>query len=109
AFTTSGQERDLARLKSKAGRQETTRRNHGAKTSNRARKVRAAIARSEAKIRNRRRDFVAWATNRLCAQHAVVKLERLHIKAMTATAKGTITEPGTNVAAKAGLNRAILD
>ncbi|MFU8855329.1 hypothetical protein ACNAW0_30865, partial [Micromonospora sp. SL1-18] len=36
-FTTCGQERDLARLKSKAGRQETTRRNRGAKTSHRAR------------------------------------------------------------------------
>ncbi|MFU8855270.1 RNA-guided endonuclease InsQ/TnpB family protein, partial [Micromonospora sp. SL1-18] len=40
-FTTSGQERDLARLKSKAGRQETVRRNRGATTSHRARRVRA--------------------------------------------------------------------
>ncbi|OKI60521.1 hypothetical protein A6A27_29770 [Micromonospora sp. CB01531] len=108
-FTSPGQGRELARLKSKAGRQETTRRKRGAKTSNRARKVRAEIARCEAKVRNRRRDFVMWAANRLCTQHATVKLERLCISAMTATAKGTIAEPGINVAAKAGLNRAILD
>ncbi|MCW3818222.1 transposase [Micromonospora sp. DR5-3] len=108
-FTSPGQGRELARLKSKAGRQETARRQCGAKTSNRARKVRAEIARASAKARNRRRDFVMWAANRLCTQHAVVKLERLGIKAMTATAKGTIVEPGVNVAAKAGLNRAILD
>ena len=104
-----GQERELTRLKSKAGRQETARRKRGATTSNRARKVRTEIARTEAKIRNRRRDFVIWAANRLCAQHAVVKLEGLNIKAMTATAKGTLAEPGVNVAAKAGLNRAILN
>ncbi|MEU5723639.1 transposase [Micromonospora sp. NPDC047738] len=109
AFTSPDQERQLARLKSKAGRQETIRRKRGATTSNRARKVRAEIARTEAKIRNRRRDFVMWAANRLCTQHATVKLERLNIRAMTATAKGTATEPGLNVAAKAGLNRAILD
>ncbi len=84
AFTRPGQERHLAGLKSKAGR-------------------------TEAKIRNRRRDFVAWAADRLCAQHAVVKLERLTISAMTATAKGTVAEPGVNVRQKAGLNRAILD
>ncbi|MEU5726482.1 transposase [Micromonospora sp. NPDC047738] len=109
AFTTSGQERGLARLKSKAGRQETARRKRGAKTSNRARKVRVEIARTEAKIRNRRRDFLMWAANRLCRQSATVKLENLNTKAMTATAKGTIEEPGTNVRQKAGLNRAILD
>ncbi|WP_406044599.1 transposase [Micromonospora sp. NBC_00898] len=109
SFTSAGQERELARLKSKAGRQETARRKRGAKTSNRARKVGAEIARTEAKIRNRRRDFVMWVANRLCAQHAAVKLERLDVKAMTATAKGTVAEPGINVRQKAGLNRAILD
>ncbi|MFU8871755.1 RNA-guided endonuclease InsQ/TnpB family protein [Micromonospora sp. SL4-19] len=109
AFTTSGQERDLARLKSKAGRQETARRRRGVRSSNRAREVRAEIARTEAKIRNRRRDFVMWAANRICGQHATVKLERLQVKAMTATAKGTAAEPGIKVRQKAGLNRAILD
>ncbi|MFU8852984.1 RNA-guided endonuclease InsQ/TnpB family protein, partial [Micromonospora sp. SL1-18] len=109
AFTTAGQERKLARLKSKAGRHETARREYGAKTSNRARKVRAEIAQTSAKVRNRRRDFAMWAANRICAQHAVVKLERLNIEAMTATAKGTVAEPGVNVRQKAGLNRAILD
>ncbi|MEO3777691.1 transposase [Micromonospora sp. B11E3] len=47
--------------------------------------------------------------NRLCTRHATITLERLCISAMTATAKGTIEEPGINVAAKPGLNRAILD
>ncbi len=96
-FTTPGQEQHLAGLKSKAGR------------ASGEDQVEVEIGRTEAKIRNRRRDFVAWAANRLCAQHAVVKLERLTIPAMTATAKGTVAEPGVNVRQKAGLNRAILD
>ena len=109
AFATAGQQRNLARLKSKAGRQETARRECAAKTSRRARTVRAEIARTERKIRNRRRDFLAWTANRLCRQYATVVLENLNTKAMTATAKGTIEAPGVNVRQKAGLNRAILD
>ncbi|WP_223839524.1 zinc ribbon domain-containing protein [Nocardiopsis deserti] len=35
-------------------------------------------------------------------------LEKLHIKNMTASAKGTVDAPGVNVRQKAGLNRAIL-
>ncbi len=38
----------------------------------------------------------------------MIRVEALDIKAMTRSAKGTITEPGRNVAAKAGLNRGIL-
>jgi transposase len=37
----------------------------------------------------------------------VIRVEALDVKAMTRSAKGTITEPGRNVAAKAGLNREI--
>ncbi|MEA2588051.1 MAG: putative transposase, partial [Actinomycetota bacterium] len=38
-----------------------------------------------------------------------VAIEDLRVKNMTKTAKGTKEKPGTNVAQKAGLNRAILD
>jgi putative transposase len=36
-------------------------------------------------------------------------LEKLRIKNMSASAAGTVEEPGRNVAAKSGLNRSILD
>jgi len=36
-------------------------------------------------------------------------LEKLQIRNMTRSARGTSEEPGRNVAAKAGLNRALLD
>ena len=38
--------------------------------------------------------------------HAVV-VEDLNTNTMTASAKGTVKEPGTNMKAKAGLNRPI--
>jgi putative transposase len=108
-FRTPGQHREMARLKSKAGRQETARGKTRTKTSNRARKVRAAIARAEARVRARRQDFAHWTANRICARYAIVALEDLRTASMTATASGTVDAPGTNVAQKAGLNRAILD
>jgi putative transposase len=39
----------------------------------------------------------------------VVYLEDLKVKNITASARGTVEEPGANVARKAGLNRSILD
>jgi len=38
-----------------------------------------------------------------------IALEDLRVAAMTARASGTVEHPGRNVAAKAGLNRSILD
>ena len=35
--------------------------------------------------------------------------EALNLRGMTRSAKGSVEEPGRNVAAKAGLNRAVLD
>ncbi|WP_298843443.1 transposase [uncultured Salinicola sp.] len=39
----------------------------------------------------------------------VICIEKLELRNMTRSAKGTIAEPGTNVKAKSGLNRSILD
>jgi putative transposase len=38
-----------------------------------------------------------------------IALEALNLRGMTRSAKGTVEAPGTNVGAKAGLNRALLD
>ncbi|MCW7941646.1 transposase [Streptomyces hygroscopicus] len=73
------------------------------------RKTIAAINRIMSRVSNRRGDFAAWTANRLTAEHSVVILEDLRTCDMTASAKGTKTEPGRNVRQKAGLNRAILD
>jgi AcrR family transcriptional regulator len=41
------------------------------------------------------------------AEHEVIVLEDLNLRGMTKSAKGTIEEPGKNVAAKSGLNRVL--
>jgi putative transposase len=45
----------------------------------------------------------------LVASCDALALEALRVDAMTASASGTVERPGTNVAAKRGLNRSILD
>jgi putative transposase len=45
----------------------------------------------------------------LVARAEVIALEDLNLLGMTRSAAGTIENPGTNVAAKAGLNRALQD
>ncbi|MFI6575929.1 RNA-guided endonuclease InsQ/TnpB family protein [Nocardiopsis sp. NPDC050513] len=63
------------------------------------------IRRQEA---NRRKDWVEKTSTRLARGFDTIRFEGLRIKNMTASARGTVAEPGRNVRAKAGLNRAIL-
>jgi putative transposase len=77
-------------------------------SANRA-KTRAAMNRITGRVTDRRADFCAQTTQQITAKNAVVVLEDLKIRSMSASASGTIAEPGTRVAQKRGLNRAILD
>jgi putative transposase len=45
----------------------------------------------------------------LVTAHAVLVVEDLNLKNMTKSAKGTVEQPGRNVAAKAGLNRSLAE
>jgi putative transposase len=70
-----------------------------------------AVARLNAchgRIATIRRDFLHQATTKLLADHALIAIEDLSVKSMTASAAGTVEAPGRNVKAKAGLNRTIL-
>jgi putative transposase len=60
-------------------------------------------------VRNRRRDFHHKTARTLINAYDVLALENLRVHNMTASASGTIEQPGRNVAQKAGLNRSILD
>ena len=55
-----------------------------------------------------RRDFLHKATTQLARANALIGIEDLRVKSMTASAAGTIDAPGRNVRQKSGLNRAIL-
>ena len=73
------------------------------------RRLRRALAREWRKVRNRRRDFHHKTSRALVDTCDAVALEALRMNGMTASARGTVEQPGTNVAAKSGLNRSILD
>jgi len=79
------------------------------KRSNRRAKARARLGRLKARQVDVRKDFVEKTTTDIATRFDLVRLEHLQVKNMTATAEGTQKEPGKMVAAKAGLNRAILD
>jgi putative transposase len=76
--------------------------------SNRRDEVKAGIARLKGREAARRKDWAEKLSTGLARRFDVIRVEALDIKAMTRSAKGTVTEPGRNVAAKAGLNRGIL-
>jgi putative transposase len=73
------------------------------------RRIRRQLAREWRKVRDRRRDFHHKTARALINSCDALALEALRVDAMTASASGTVEQPGTNVAAKSGLNRSILD
>jgi putative transposase len=73
------------------------------------RRLRRSLAKEWRKVRNQRRDFHHKTARALVDNCDTIALEQLRVAAMTATAAGTVEHPGRNVAAKAGLNRSILD
>ncbi|MEV0401301.1 transposase [Actinoallomurus sp. NPDC050550] len=75
--------------------------------SKRRARVKTAIARIKARQADRRKDWVEKASTRLAADYDLIRVEDLKIKNMVRSARGTIAAPGSNVRAKAGLNRSI--
>ena len=73
------------------------------------RKQRQKVAQIHRKIADTRQDFLHKVTNSLSKTYGTIILEDLKVKNMSASAKGTLANPGKNVRAKSGLNRSILD
>lgn len=73
------------------------------------RKQRQKVAQIHRKIANTRQDFLHKVTSHLAKTYGTIILEDLRVKNMSASASGTLANPGKNVRAKAGLNRSILD
>jgi putative transposase len=95
-----GQQRRLRRLQRRLAR---TRRGSGRRAQ-----VKRAIAKVRALEADARRDWAEKISTDLARRFDVVCVEDLNIREMTRSARGTITEPGRNVRAKAGLNREIM-
>jgi len=67
------------------------------------------VQRIQARIANVRKDYLHKTTTTISKNHAVVVIEDLQVKNMSRSAKGSAEQPGRNVKAKSGLNKAILD
>ena len=76
--------------------------------SNRRGRVRLAIARLKAHETDRRKDWAEKTSTSIARRFDLIRVEDLHIRNMTRSAKGTPQDPGRNVSQKAGLNRGIL-
>lgn len=72
-------------------------------------RAQARLARVHADLAERRATTLHALTKHLATHHSVIAVEDLNVAGMTASARGTLDAPGVNVAAKAGLNRSVLD
>ena len=106
--TVTGIDRNVRQVASFDGEQ--ARLHHGPDTARleaRTRRYqRRRLARTTRRIANVRHSWHHQVSHQLAA--GTVVLENLSTRSMTKSAKGTAAEPGVNVRAKSGLNRAIL-
>ena len=79
------------------------------KGSRNSRKTKRKIARLHRHIADSRRDFLHKTSTRIAQNHSTVYVEDLKVSNMSASAAGTIENPGKKVKQKSGLNRSILD
>lgn len=79
------------------------------KGSHNRRKAQARLNVFKGKMSRRSLHEMHRATTLLAKNHGMVAYEDMRVKNMTASAAGTLENPGRNVAAKSGLNRAILE
>jgi len=94
-------EKNLAREQRKLSRKR--------KFSQNWKKQKAKVAQVHRKIRDSRLDYLHKHSTALSLAYAVVYAEDLQVRNMSRSARGTREEPGKNVRAKSGLNKAILD
>lgn len=73
------------------------------------RKLKAKISSMHVHAANARKDFLHKHSTAIAESQGVVRVEKLNVRAMSASAKGSIESPGRNVRTKAGLNKSILD
>jgi len=95
-----GRQRRLLRLKRRLFR--------ARRGSARRAKVKLALARLRAREADAQKDWTEKTSTDLARRFDLIRIEDLRVAAMTRSARGTRTEPGRNVRAKAGLNREIL-
>lgn len=94
-------EKRITKLQQKIARQ--------VKGSNRRKATVRKLAKTHHLVALRRETGLHQLTKNLTTRYALIGIEDLNVSGMTASASGTVENPGKNVAQKAGLNRAVLD
>lgn len=79
------------------------------KFSSNWRKAKAKVTKCHNDIANARKDFLHKTTSAIAKTNALVCIEGLQIRNMSKSASGTQEQNGTNISAKSGLNKGILD
>jgi putative transposase len=79
------------------------------KGSKRRRAAASHVGRIHAQVAERRAAFLHGVSKRLAAGAAQLAIEDLGLIALTASARGTVDEPGQDVSVKARFNRYLLD
>jgi len=97
---------DQARAKITAASQHLSRKKRGSKNRLKAKEV---LRRAHQKAANARMNYCHHVSRWLIDNYDLIAHEDLAIRNMTRSAKGTVEQPGKNVAQKSGLNRSILD
>ncbi|AGW91493.1 transposase IS609 [Ralstonia pickettii DTP0602] len=79
------------------------------KFSSNWKKAKARVQRIHSRIGNARRDYLHKCSTTISQNHAMVCIEDLQVRNMSRSAAGSTEQPGKQVQAKSGLNKAILD
>ncbi|MFE2680662.1 RNA-guided endonuclease InsQ/TnpB family protein [Streptomyces mirabilis] len=106
AWLTGKEQIQLLKLERRAAHRKSFR-SQGAKTSRRLGKTYGRIQALHARANRRHLDWQNKTTTELARTYGVMVVEDLTITNMTKSAKGSMDQPGRNVAQKSGLNRAI--
>jgi putative transposase len=79
------------------------------KFSSNWKRAKLRVQKIQNQIANVRNDFLHKASHSISKNHALLCIEDLQVSNMSRSASGTPEDPGRNVKAKSGLNKAILD
>lgn len=82
---------------------------HKVKFSQNWKKLQVKIRKLHARIANARQDYLHKISTEISKNHAIVVVEDLKVRNISASAKGDSVNPGKQVKHKSGLNRSILD
>ncbi len=104
----SKHERRVKRYQRMMARRQGPNRKKGIKASNRWLRAQLLHQKAQATLRHVRQNWCHGVSRRVAVRYSHVHLEKLSNRDMTGSAKGTKEKPGTDVRAKAGLNRVIL-